>query len=64
MFLVLNMMVVLIFRLVEYFACSNRSNFRPKFQEKATSGNTGLKFVSTSALLMSVLIPEMKIIKK
>ena len=37
-------MVLLIFRLIEYFACSNQSNFWPKFHENATSGNAGLIF--------------------
>ena len=29
---------------IEYFACSNQSNFQAKFHEKVTSGNTGLIF--------------------
>ena len=44
LFLVLNMMVLLIFQLIEYFACSSQSNFWPNFHEKAASGNTELIF--------------------
>ena len=58
------MMVLLIFWLIEYFACRNRSNFRPKFHKKATSGNTGLNFVLNSALLMSEFFIEMKTMEK
>ena len=58
------MMVLLIFRLIEYFACRNRSNFRPKFHKKATSGNTGINFVLNSALLMSLFSLERKTMEK
>ena len=58
------MMAFSIFWLIENSVWINVSKFWWKFHEKATSGNTGLKFFLESALLMPVFIPEMQIMEK